>query len=142
VLSVGPHVHRCGDRFSSIILPTDLEPHSLRAAQYAVSLAEEANAKLTLLHVLATDRVLPTAAILRMKQLVAEDAALWCQPHFRIATGDPVEAILAGADDSKADLIVLGVTDALALADHASWSIASKVVSQAACPVLTVRDRL
>jgi len=143
VLTIGPHIHACGERFSSILLPTDLEPHSLRAAQYAVALAEESNGNLTLLHIPEKDEeqnVLGDRQ--RMEQLVPEDATLWCQPSFKIATGDPVETILQTAREAKADLIVLGVTHARPLSEHASWSIASKVVRHAECPVLTVRDRL
>jgi nucleotide-binding universal stress UspA family protein len=143
VLTVGSHVHGSGERFSSILLPTDLEPHSFRAAQYAVALAEEFNAKLTLLHLpIKHDLGSAEAAMERMQQLVPEDAALWCQPEFRTVTGDPMEAIMATAANVEADLIVLGVTHYRPLADHASWSIASRVVHQAACPVLTVRDHL
>jgi nucleotide-binding universal stress UspA family protein len=143
VLTIGPHIHACGERFSSILLPTDLEPHSLRAAQYAVALAEESNGNLTLLHIPEKDEeqnVLDDRQ--RMEQLVPEDATLWCQPSFKIATGDPVETVLQTAREVKADLIVLGVTHARPLSEHASWSIASKVVRHAECPVLTVRDRL
>jgi len=144
VLTVGPHVQRCRDRFASILLPTDLEPHSFRAAQYAVSLAEESAAKLTLLHVVENEESVEfhQTAGLRMEQLVQEDAALWCEPVFRTYVGDPAETILATAAQVNADLIVMAVTHSRPLADHATWSIASKVVCHAECPVLTVRDRL
>ncbi len=143
VLTIGPYIHACGDRFSSILLPTDLEPHSLRAAQYAVALAEESNGNLTLLHIPERNGEQDFSGNRqRMEQLVPEDAALWCQPNFKIASGDPVETILESAREAKADLIVLGVTHARPLSEHASWSIASKVVRHAECPVLTVRDRL
>lgn len=143
VLTVGPHVQACGERFSSVLLPTDLEPHSLRAAQYAVALAEESNGNLTLLHIPEKGEegnVFGNRQ--RMEQLVPEDATLWCKPSFKIAAGDPVETILESAREANADLIVLGVTHARPLSEHASWSIASKVVRHAECPVLTVRDRL
>jgi nucleotide-binding universal stress UspA family protein len=144
VLTVGPHARLAGERLASILLPIDLEPHSLRAAQYAVSLAEESAATLTLLHILEKDAGLEShqTAAPRMEQLVPEDADLWCQSVFRTAEGDPVERILATSKQVDADLIVMAVTHSRPLADHASWSIASKVVRQAECPVLTVRDRL
>jgi nucleotide-binding universal stress UspA family protein len=143
VLTIGPHIQGCGERFSSILLATDLEFHSLRAAQYAVALAEESNGNLTLLHIPEKgeeENVFGTRQ--RMEQLVPEDAALWCKPSFKIACGNPVDTILESALEVKADLIVLGVTHGYALSEHASWSIASKVVRHAECPVLTVRDRL
>ena len=144
VLTVGPHARLSGKRLSSILLPIDLELHSLRAAQYAVSLAEESAATLTLLHILEKDADAEShqTAAPRMELLVPEDAALWCQPVFRTLAGDPAETILATAKQVDADLIVMAVTHSRPLADHASWSIASKVVRQSECPVLTVRDRL
>ncbi len=140
VLTLEPHAHVPKERFASILLPADLKPHSLRAAQYAVSIAEEANAKLTMLHVLEQQYESEGWIMSRMQQLVAEDAALWCTPEFRIAGGDPADAILRTAAESNADLIVLGVTHHRPLVDHNNWSIASKVVTHAACPVLTVRN--
>jgi nucleotide-binding universal stress UspA family protein len=144
VLTIGPQVLSVGDRFRSILLPTDLEPHSFRAAQYAVSLAEESDAIFTLLHILEKDAGLRShqAVTPRMEQLVPEDAALWCKPVFRTTEGTPAETILAIAEEVKADLIVLGITHARPLADRATWSIASKIIHQAGCPVLTVRDHL
>ena len=144
VLTVGPHVRKQNALFSSILLPTDMEPNSLRAAQYAVALAEESNSILNLLHVLkrAEEESTRASAALRMQQLVPEDAALWCTPLFRVETGDLTETILATAEQTRADLIVLSVTQSRLLADHAHWSVASKIVRFAGCPVLTVRDHL
>lgn len=140
VLTVGPHVHVHKEAFTSILLPTDLKPHSLRAAQYAVSVAEESNAKLTLLHVRERHDEPEDAIIARMRQFVPEDAASWCTPEFRTADGDPADAILTTAAELKADLMVLGVTHHRPLIDHNNWSIGSKVVTHADCPVLTVRN--
>jgi nucleotide-binding universal stress UspA family protein len=144
VLTIGPHVQTAGSGFSSILLPTDLQPGSFRAAQYAVSLAEEANATLTVLHVLgkAAGEEERGSASLRLQQLVPEDAALWCKPVFRAESGNLTETILSTAEQTRAGLIVLAVTHARLLADHAHWSVASKVVRWAECPVLTVRDHL
>ncbi len=144
VLTVGPHVHKQKAVLRSILLPTDMEPNSLRAAQYAVSLAEESNSILNLLHVLRKpgDESLRAFAAVRMQQLVPEDAALWCTPLFRVETGDLAETILAAAEQTHADLIVLSVTQARLMADHAHWSVASRIVRYAECPVLTVRDHL
>lgn len=140
VLTVGPHVYVRKQAFASILLPTDLKPDFLRAAQYAVSVAEESNAKLTLLHVQEHRDESEDAIKSRMQQLVSEDAAQWCTPGFRIANGDPADTILKTAAELNADLIVLGVAHHCPLADHNNWSIASKIVAGADCPVLTVRN--
>lgn len=144
VLTIGPHVRKHNAALASILLPTDLEPGSLRAAQYAVSLAEESNSILNLLHVLKKpeDQSVHASAALRMQELVPEDAALWCTPLFRVETGDLSETILAAAEQVQADLIVLSVSHARLLGDHAHWSVASRIVRFASCPVLTVRDHL
>ena len=140
VLTVGPHIYVRKQAFASILLPTGLKPDSLRAAQYAVSVAEESNAKLTLLHVQEHRDESEDAIKSRMQQLVSEDAAQWCTPEFRIANGDPADTILKTAAELNADLIVLGVAHHRPLADHNNWSIASKIVAGADCPVLTVRN--
>jgi len=142
VLTIGPHVQGLDVNFSSILLPTSLKPGSFRAAQYAVSLAEESNAILTLLHVSdGPERAeFPESARSLMQQLVPEDAALWCKPVFQIESGELTEAIHSTAEQTHAGLIVLAVTQARILSDHAYWSVVSKVVGNAGCPVLTVRD--
>lgn len=144
VLTIGPHVRSRGASLSSILFPTDLEPGSFRAAQYAVSLAEESNATLTVLHVIEKPEAAdPLKSVsLRMQQLVPEDAALWCKPVFRTESGDLTEAILSTAEHTRAELIVLAVTHARLLVDHAHWSVTSQVVRDAGCPVLTVRGHL
>ena len=144
VLTIGPHVRTSHAAFGSILVPTGLAPGSLRAAQYAVSLAEESNSTLTLLHVndKPADPASRDLTSLKLQQLVPADAALWCKPAFRVESGNLTETILATAEETGAELIVLGVAHARLLADHAHWSVASAVVRSAECPVLTVRDHL
>ena len=53
----------------------------------------------------------------------------------------PVEGVLRVAEEEDADLIVMGVrqTVGTTLTSHLPWTIASEIVSEAPCPVLTVR---
>ena len=146
VLTVGPQGESRFDEFHSILLATDLTPRSFRAAQYAASLAQEYDATLTILHVLASKAGTEQAglradALEEMKQLVPQEADFWCRPSFRTELGDPAEHILEVAKETAADLVVMSVRHA-EHADRAPWAIASKVVSQARCPVLTVKDHL
>jgi nucleotide-binding universal stress UspA family protein len=74
--------------------------------------------------------------------MVPAEAELWCRPEAMVQHGDPVEQILATANQCGADLIVLGVRGLNALAGvatHLKRAIAYNVVAHALCPVLTVR---
>ena len=153
VLTVGPHASpRRGERgkIASILFATDFGPSSLAAAPVAVSIAEEYQSRLTLLHVIAdrkpgeftapgdfgetTERAL--------RDLVPEEAHLWCKPHFIVAEGEPTEKILRTARELDADLIILGVhapEGVPGAATHLPIATVHRIISQAECPVLTVR---
>ncbi len=150
VLTVGPRTQievpsEAGLR--RILYATDFSPDSERAAAYALSLAQEHQAQLTLLHVLKepVEASPQNAALLqsffarRLRGLVPAEAALWCDPELAIESGSPAEAILKAALDRQADLIVLGVRRTANFPGHLPPATAYKVVCQAHCPVLTVR---
>jgi nucleotide-binding universal stress UspA family protein len=150
VLTVGPGVKDAPPReieFRNILFATDFGDASDRAAAYALSLAQEHGAKLTLLHVIthAPDYSADGVAIEREKvrQLLQErvkpECGFWCKPEFRMTIGDPSAEILRIALETQADLIVLGAKTRTGLAGHVPYTKAHKVVSGAVCPVLTVR---
>jgi nucleotide-binding universal stress UspA family protein len=147
VLTIGPdvpkHVTDAGT-FGSILFATDFGKPCEAASPFAVSLAEEYNARLVLLHVVPeANRQEVTAAELelRLYSVVPTDARVWCQPFAVVRYGEPADGILEAAADNKADVIVLGVrgADHLGAATHLERAIAHKVVAHARCPVLTVR---
>ena len=130
-----------------IVYATDFSPESLAAAPFATSLAQEFQAKLTLLHVIEKyedigRRPRPIdIALQRLEKLVPEEASLWCSPKPSVQLGPPADCILQEALESRADLIVLGVKPALGhlgAATHLPWATAHKVIAQAHCPVLTI----
>jgi len=130
-----------------IVYATDFSPESLAAAPFATSLAQEFQAKVTLLHVIEKfedigRRPRPVdLALQRLEKLVPEEASLWCSSEPSVQFGLPADCILQEALDSKADLIVLGVRAAashLGAATHLPWATAHKVIAQAHCPVLTI----
>jgi nucleotide-binding universal stress UspA family protein len=153
VLTVGPHVTLEAGRAvatNRIIYATSLSPNSQTSAAYAISLAEENQAHLDLLHVIETQKVkelmhpseLMSASLNRLRQIVTPEDALWCEPEFLIEQGDPAEQILSVAKRRGADMIVLGVKGAerdLGASTHFPWAVAHKVIAGAMCPVLTVR---
>src|SRR5438876_12445167 len=75
----------------------------------------------------------------QLQHLVTEQAGLWCQATYIVEQGRAAEKILDVAKRRHTDLIVLGARPAKGLATHLNVGTVHKVVSQATCPVLTVR---
>ena len=151
VLSVGPHVNLWSDEYAKmgeILYATDLAAEYPIAAPYAVSLAQENQAHLVLLHVIedaeAGDLVDSPEVVdskeRKLQQLVSQQAGLWCEPSYIVEQGPAAEKILDVAKRRHTDLIVLGARPAKGLATHLNIGTVHKVVSHATCPVLTVRD--
>ncbi len=154
VMTIGPSVKtgvHSGGRFRCVFFATDFNDVSRVAAPYAVSLAQENQARLVLLHVLpapkpgkaARQGELSVAETMHhLEELVPEDAELWCRPEPTVEHGEPAKQILATAERCGADLIVLGVRGREMLAGLTSRvdrAISYDVVAHAPCPVLTVR---
>ncbi len=147
VLTVGPHVQKNrveGALFKRIVFATDFSAGSLRALPYALSLAEENQAHLILLHVmplvpLGEQDQVGASVRARLEELILPEAADWCRPDCVVRFEFPPEGILALAESQQADLIVMGVHKAAPVAaSHLPWAIAYEVVCHATCPVLTV----
>ena len=154
VLTVGPHADtaRGADgEIREILYATDLTSPSPTAAAYAVSLAQEFQARLILLHVIAEPKAgelvsahdVTQAAKDLLRKLVPEEAEAWCKAEFFVERGNPADRILELAHLRESGLIVLGVKPEKGVpgaATHLSNATAHKVVSHAECPVLTVRS--
>jgi nucleotide-binding universal stress UspA family protein len=153
VLTVGPHSDSsrgASGKFREILYATDFSPESQGAAAYAVSLAQEFQSRLILLHVIperkAGDLVsaaeVTTSSEKLLRKLVTPEAEAWCKPEYFVERGDPAEKILEFANGRETDLIVLGVRPEKGVpgaATHLPIATAHKIVSHATCPVLTVR---
>jgi len=151
VLTVGPQAFepKRGE-FTNILFATDFKADSNAAAAYAISLAQEYQARLTMLHVLAKpqacDLVYPSdleqGSLNLLRGLVPADAELWCAPEYVVERGAAAEKILEVAARKGADLIVMGLHHREGFpgaATHLPMATAHKVVSHANCPVLTIR---
>jgi nucleotide-binding universal stress UspA family protein len=153
VLTVGPHATVGGGvtgPIREILYATDFSPESRQAADYAVSLAQEFQSRLTLLHVIprqktgelvsATD--LTTSSEQLLRNIVSPEAAVWCKPEYFVFQGNPADQIIEFAKLRKADLVVLGARQekgVFGAASHLPTATAHKIVSHVPCPVLTVR---
>jgi nucleotide-binding universal stress UspA family protein len=152
VLTVGPQVRfktEAPPEFKHIVFATDFSDASLAGLPFALSLAEENEAQLALLHILehaglrGVDQESDAAFLLqRLRDLVPPEVEPWCDTACFVEHGYAADQILEFARNRNADLIVLGVrpiAGKLDVTQHLAKNTAYKVVSSAICPVLTVR---
>jgi nucleotide-binding universal stress UspA family protein len=164
VLTVPPRLATAADvpavTFKRIVCAVDFSECSLRALEYALSIAQETNARLTVLHVVEpmpnvpADDDSPLLAMKTIKEYVAaaeeegrallqgaipEQVRAYCEVETVQTIGKPYREILRLATEQAADLIVLGVHGRGVVDLMFFGSTAQHVVRQAACPVLTLR---
>ena len=140
-------------RYRTILCPVDFSEHSIRAVEYAVNLAEEADADLRLLHVLPLSAELKELEssfedlrlqiegdrLRRLGDLIPADATMYCTVHTALRQGAVHREILAAAAEHPADLIVMGAQGRAALDTAIFGSNTARVARAACCPVLVVR---
>ena len=151
VLTVGPMARRAVGQeaqFRQILFATDLRPTSERAAAYALSIAEQHCARLTLLHVEeypCSKAPMPLLDLKRqemerMRSLIPAGVRLVIEPQLAVAFGEPSDEIVGVGRDERADLIILGLRGGARLSGHLPATTAYRVVCSAPCPVLTVHS--
>ncbi len=143
-------------RFRQILVPVDFEGPSQEALEVAVDLALTFDAKLALIHAWEV----PVAAYAAMTYVPAD---LWTAieqaateqlkstlEHVRkrlpraesiLVKGPPAHEILATADRTKADLIVMGTHGRRGMSHVLLGSVAEKIVRLSQVPVLTIRGK-
>lgn len=150
VLTVGPDVLPTlldRQKLSHVLFATDFSDGSMKALPYALSLAEENNAELTLMHVLEQLEPMPmqySKELLadyrkRLWNMVPDDSSLWCKPQVIVAVGAAADEIVRQVHDRQVDLIVMGAHGGGTVASHVPWTVVHSVARHARCPVLTVR---
>jgi len=142
-------------QIKNILVPMDFSACAEKALRYAVPLAEQNKAAITLLHVLSgyVPNVLGTmdyvqlrgeiraSAESQLSALAAQEAKGDMEICFRTAEGDPATEILSAAKDLPADLVVVSTHGRTGLTRALLGSVAEHVVRRAPCPVLVVRER-
>lgn len=139
-----------------ILFPTDFSDCAKAAQDYAWAMAEQFQAELHVLHVLADVMMmmpepgsalsLPQNYLVDLKQeaersldKILPDAAKKGRRVVRaLRMGNPFIEIVKYAEEAGIDLIVVGTHGRGALAHMLLGSVAEKVVRKAKCPVLTV----
>lgn len=142
--------------YKRVLCPVDFSDSSLAALRFALSIAEEADASLTILHVfdwppdddLLIERFeVPTFRLLvedeargRLEALITDEVRAWCKPSTKVGYGKPYREILQTAENEATDLIVIGVRGRNPLDLAVFGSTTNQVVRRASCPVLTLKQ--
>jgi nucleotide-binding universal stress UspA family protein len=162
VLTVPPHGATAPPSpvFKRILCGLDFSACGSHALEYALSLAQEADACLTLAHVFEADASMPddwrtslkpepvrealvaleAARRARLAAAVPADLESSCRVETVMGCGPAPRELLRLAEARAADLIVLGVRGRNAADLLLFGSTANKVVRQARCPVLVVNS--
>lgn len=140
--------------FKHLLCPIDFSRSSLAALQFAFSIAQESDARLTLLGVFewSHEGVAKHPAdtpdfrsrweadtTRELNALVPDEVRNWCSVESAVAFGRASDQILRLALTHQADLIVMGLQGRTALDMALFGSTANQVVKLATCPVLTLR---
>jgi universal stress protein A len=133
----------------AILVPLDFSEMSLKSLQYAVPLAKQFGATLTLLHVLKAPAGALDSGYLaslghqqltvierRLEEMIPSDVALETTVRQNFVT----KGILEVAREISADLIILTMRDDFGVKDLLMRSTAETVVREAPCPVLVLHE--
>lgn len=139
----------------SVVAATDFSDAALPAVRTAHAIARVANARLTVVHVVASPRVTTNAwmhgsatdAVVMESELSRESqkrlegiaSDLGPPTKARMVHGDPAEGVLEAAAQAEADLLVVGTRGHTGLQRLLIGSVAERIVHHATCSVLVVR---
>jgi nucleotide-binding universal stress UspA family protein len=157
VLTIPPPVREPGSPlYKTILCPVEFSDAAIRALEYALSLAKEADARLILMHVvedfighggaLAHGHLsvseyyarLEEDAAMRLRSLVPDDARTWSRPEARVVRGHAYQEILEVVTAEQVDLVVMGVQGKSVVNRLVFGSTTHRVIREAGCPVLTL----
>jgi nucleotide-binding universal stress UspA family protein len=152
VVTVGPHVApECFEqgRLRRIMFATDFLPGSIHAQTQAVSLAYLHQASLTVVHAIpcAVPCEDPRPITVGDEEIrAARSQAIYMLPDgveadVVVEVGQPDQVIVEVARRQEASMIVIGLhpQKSVFVAEHLPWTTAHHVVSNAHCPVMTVK---
>lgn len=142
--------------FTKILAAIDFSENSESAFEYALTLARQFNAELTIIHVInepvdlrgfyvphisfeQLETEIEESAVKMMEDFCSKKLGSFTNFKTTIVSGIPYDEITTTAVRIEASLIVLGTHGRTGL-DHILFgSTAERVVRSATCPVLTVR---
>lgn len=151
VLTVGPNISGQDPEIGPerILAATGFAAHSVFAVKYAIGFAQDLHSSLALLHVMTYSGEVSDdtkvshrdECLARLRALIPGDVQLASEPLFLVEFGSAPAKILESATAWNANLIVLGLRHVQeGSRGETTWAKAYKIVSEANCPVLTVRS--
>jgi nucleotide-binding universal stress UspA family protein len=144
-----------GVKFNKILVGCDFSEDSALAFQHGLSLAQEFQSELHLVHVMEPLVYMDTFKISveygedlqvdlqtqikdKLQKMVPTEAFHWCTPKTALLDGPSHEELIRYAKINKMDLIVLGVRGQGVVERLFIGSTTDRVVRQTPCPVLSV----
>ena len=136
-----------------ILVPVDFSDSSARALQYAAKRAAECSGSLIIVHVVPADygwlgigrdesrdldRSLQRQAADRLRAFADEHVGDKMAADLEVRIGQPAEEIIAAANESKCDSIVMSTRGLTGLDRYLIGSVADRVARLAPCPVVLV----
>ena len=136
--------------FERIVIAVDGSPRSERTVPAAVDLAQKYGAEVTVVHVREYERYegddvdlgppIPADQLVEGIVSTIRDAGLNASGTVRrVSPGRTAEMIVDIAEESKAELIIMGTRGMSEIRSLLLGGVATKVVNRAPCPVLLVR---
>jgi len=139
--------------FSRILIGCDFSQDSNLAFQYGLSLAQEFESELHLVHVMETadykdllkdgmeqdiEKAAHDQKKDQLRRMIPEESYNWCQPKLVLLAGRPFEEITKYALFNHIDLIILGIRGHNLIETLFAGSTTDRVSRQSPCPVLSV----
>jgi len=141
--------------FKKILVGCDFSTFSELAFQYGLSLAQDFESELHLVHVIETpsykdllksgagpgvpsEKTLHDRLDENLSKMIPEESAVWCQPKTILLAGRPYEEIIKYSLLNSIDLIVLGIRGRNLIEVLMTGSTTDRVSRQSPCPVLSV----
>jgi nucleotide-binding universal stress UspA family protein len=127
-----------------ILFCTDFSENSERALRYAISLMDEYDAELVLLHVLeqgpslAKSKTAIAKATEHLDKLVAPGTRKTLKIKTVVRTGKPYQQVIQLVTEMQIDMVVMGVRGRGALDQAVFGSTTYRVLQLGQCPVLAV----
>lgn len=138
-----------------VLVAYDFSSDSELALSYGLSLAQEYQAEVHMLHVLPARSVKPAApeiaflppwadngfreAASRLQSSVPPETRVWCDVKQAVREGHPYREVLSYADEQNIDIICMGASGTGFGMRALFGSNADRVLRQAPCPVLITR---